>query len=89
MVHLKLRGDYPAEIQEAAVIQDDSGRRYTWLKVALPQGTRRFSVPLGVEGEPDVTCVPPSLREEFQQRFRSPAYHRLRRDLQQLARSLP
>jgi hypothetical protein len=81
MVHLKLRGDYPAEIQEAAVIQDDAGRQCAWLKVTSPEGVREFSAPLGEQGEPDLSYVPAY--------FWSPAYHRLRRDLQQLARSLP
>jgi hypothetical protein len=85
MVHLKLTGDHPPEIQEVAVMRDASGRKTVCCTAEFPQGTVALTVSVPPGGMSD----PLSLGGLLAERLHSAVpYEALRRDLRELVRSL-
>jgi len=88
IVHLKLSAEFPPEVREAAVIQEEDGRCSAVLKLGALSGPRELVVPLVPCEEFDPAQAVSSSGAEWAERLSEPAYRRLMEALRRLSRSM-
>lgn len=87
VVHLKLSGEYPPEVQEAVIIQESNGECAAMLSLRRTGGVTSLTIPFAPCRELDLKEAA-SLTGEWVDVLKNPAYERLLDDLQQLSRSM-
>ena len=87
VVHLKLSGEHPPEVQEAVIIRESNGECAAMLNIRRTGGVTSLTIPFAPCRDLDLREVE-SLEGEWAKLLDDPAYERLLDDLQQLSRSM-